>query len=103
MRWSQRYVVIMLVLTMRIGRLSESEYQVNTFEDLVNLTDREIQRILREVDSKDLAVALIGGSDDLKDRIFSNVSERVGAMILEEMESSGSVGRRDVKTRDWES
>ena len=60
-----------------------------TFGDIAKLTDREIQLILREVDTKEVSAALKGAKEDLKERIFSNVSERVGTMIKEEMEFSG--------------
>lgn len=57
-----------------------------TFEDIVKLDDRAIQLILKEVDSKDLAVALRGVGKDVQERIFSNMSERGGEMLAEEME-----------------
>jgi flagellar motor switch protein FliG len=57
-----------------------------TFEDIVKLDDRAIQLILKEVDSKDLAVALRGVGKDVQERIFSNMSERGGQMLAEEME-----------------
>ena len=75
----------------------EVRNQMFVFDDIAKLTDREIQMILREVDSKDLAVALKGGSDEMKDRIFGNMSERVGTMIQEEMEFSGPVRMSDVE------
>lgn len=75
----------------------EVRNQMFVFDDIAKLTDREIQMILREVDSKDLSVALKGGSDELKDRIFANVSERVGTMIKEEMDFSGPVRMSDVE------
>ena len=75
----------------------EVRNQMFVFDDIANLTDREIQMILREVDTKDLAVALKGGSDALQDRIFGNVSERVGTMIKEEMQFSGPVRMSDVE------
>ncbi len=56
------------------------------FEDIVKLDDRSIQMILREADQKDLALALRGVSDDVKQRILSNMSERGAEMLLEEME-----------------
>jgi len=71
--------------------------QMFVFDDIANLTDREIQLILREVDSKDLSTALKGASDEMKDRIFGNVSERVGAMMKEEMDFSGPVRMSDVE------
>ena len=71
--------------------------QMFVFDDIVNLTDREIQLILREVDSKDLSTALKGANDEMKDRIFGNVSERVGTMMKEEMQFSGPVRMTDVE------
>ena len=67
------------------------------FDDITSLTDREIQMILREVDTKDLAVALKAAGEELKDRIFANMSERVGTMLKEEMEFSGPVRMSDVE------
>ena len=52
-----------------------------TFEDVVKLDDRSIQMVLKEVDQKDLAIALRGVSEDVRARIFSNMSER-GAELL---------------------
>ena len=75
----------------------EVRNQMFVFDDIANLTDREIQLILREVDSKDLAVALKGGSEELQERIFGNVSDRVGTMIKEEMQFSGPVRMSDVE------
>jgi flagellar motor switch protein FliG len=57
-----------------------------TFEDIIKLDDRSIQLILKEVESKDLAVALRGVGKDVQERIFSNMSERGGEMLAEEME-----------------
>jgi flagellar motor switch protein FliG len=56
------------------------------FEDLVKLDDRAIQLVLREADQKDLALALRGVSDEVKDRILANMSERGAQMLVEEME-----------------
>ncbi len=75
----------------------EVRNQMFVFDDIANLTDREIQMILREVDTKDLAIALKGGSEEVQDRIFGNVSERVGTMIKEEMQFSGPVRTSDVE------
>jgi len=57
-----------------------------TFEDIVKLDDRSIQLVLKEVDSKDLSVALRGVAKEVQDRIFSNMSERGGEMLAEEIE-----------------
>ncbi len=56
------------------------------FEDIVKLDDRSIQLILREAEQKDLALALRGVSDEVKQRILANMSERGAEMLLEEME-----------------
>ncbi len=57
-----------------------------TFEDVVKLDDRSIQMVLKEVDQKDLAIALRGVSDDVRDRIFKNMSERGAEMLKEEID-----------------
>jgi len=55
------------------------------FADIAGLTDVGVQMILRNVDTKDLAIALKGAKKQIRDRIFSNVSRRVGTMLREEM------------------
>ena len=75
----------------------EVRNQMFVFDDIAKLTDREIQMVLREVDSKDLAVALKGGSEEMQDRILGNMSERVGTMLREEMAFSGPVRMSDVE------
>lgn len=67
------------------------------FEDIVLLDDRSVQRLLKEVETKDLAIALKAASEDLKSKIFSNVSERVVGMIQEEMEFMGPMRLSDVE------
>jgi len=59
------------------------------FEDILILDDKSIQLILKEVDTKELAIALKAASDELKEKIFKNVSERVATMIQEEMDYAG--------------
>ena len=66
------------------------------FEDIAKLTDREIQMILREIDTKDLTVALLGTSAELRNRFLSNLSDRVGKMISEEMAYMGPMHPRDI-------
>jgi flagellar motor switch protein FliG len=56
------------------------------FEDVTKLDDRSIQLVLREADQKDLALALRGVSNEVKDRLLQNMSERGAQMLLEEME-----------------
>jgi flagellar motor switch protein FliG len=57
-----------------------------TFEDIVKLDDRSIQLVLKDVDAKDLGLALRGVGDEVKERIFGNMSERGAEMLREEME-----------------
>ena len=57
-----------------------------TFEDVVKLDDRSIQMVLKEVDQKDLAIALRGVSEDVRARIFSNMSERGAELLKEEID-----------------
>jgi flagellar motor switch protein FliG len=66
------------------------------FEDIVKLDDRSIQRILREVDSKDLTMALKGSSEEVKNVIFKNMSKRASQIIKEELDFMGPVRVRDV-------
>ncbi len=56
------------------------------FEDIVKIDDRSIQLVLREADQKDLALALRGVSNEVRERIMQNMSERGAQMLLEEME-----------------
>ncbi len=67
------------------------------FEDITKLDDRSIQLILREADQKDLALALRGVGDDVKDRILSNMSERGAQMLVEEMEYQPPQRKRDIE------
>jgi flagellar motor switch protein FliG len=71
--------------------------QMFVFDDIANLTDKEIQMVLREVDSKDLAVALKGGSDEIQKRILGNMSERVSTSLKEEMQFAAPMRMSDVE------
>jgi flagellar motor switch protein FliG len=61
------------------------------FDDLVALDNRTIQQILREVDAKDLALALKGAKEEVKEHILKNMSSRAKAMIQEDMDVMGPV------------
>ncbi len=67
------------------------------FEDVINLDDRSIQRVLREVETKELALALKGSNDEVKEKIFANMSERAAGMLKEDMEYMGPVRAREVQ------
>lgn len=68
-----------------------------TFDDIVLLDDRAIQRVLREVDTKDLSMSLKVASDELKEALYRNMSERASGLIREEVEFMGPVRLRDVE------
>lgn len=67
------------------------------FEDIINLDDTSIRRILREVDTKDLALALKGSSQEVANRIYKNMSQRAGEMLREDIEFLGPIRLRDVE------
>ena len=67
------------------------------FEDILLLDDRAIQRVLRDVDNNDLAVALKGANEEVQNVIFKNLSKRLAAMIKEDMEYMGPVRMKDVE------
>ena len=67
------------------------------FEDILLLDDRAIQRVLRDVDKNDLAVALKGANEEVQNVIFKNLSKRLAAMIREDMEFMGPVRMKDVE------
>jgi len=67
------------------------------FEDILSLDDRAIQRVLREVDNNELAVALKSANDEVKEVIFNNLSKRLAAMIKEDMDFMGPVRMKDVE------
>ncbi len=68
------------------------------FEDITTLDDRSVQLILRQVDNKDLAVALKGVPDTVKQKIRKNMSERAGESLMEEIDLMGPVRLKDVET-----
>lgn len=67
------------------------------FEDILSLDDKSIQRVLREVDNNELAVALKGANDEVQNVIFNNLSKRLVTMIKEDMEYMGPVRMKDVE------
>lgn len=71
--------------------------QMFVFEDIVLLNDREIQLVLREVQTKDLGLALKGSNPEVVQKVMSNMSSRAGQMLKEDMEFMGPVRLRDVE------
>ncbi|MDD6734030.1 MAG: flagellar motor switch protein FliG [Lachnospiraceae bacterium] len=67
------------------------------FEDILLLDDRAIQRVLRDVDNNDLAIALKGSNEEVQNAIFNNMSKRLAVMIKEDMDFMGPVRMKDVE------
>jgi flagellar motor switch protein FliG len=66
------------------------------FEDLTLVDDRGFQKLLRKVETMELAIALKAASEEVKDKVFRNMSERAGAMLQEEMDDLGPVRMKEV-------
>ncbi|MGY0691556.1 flagellar motor switch protein FliG [Virgibacillus sp. FSP13] len=75
----------------------EIKKRMFVFEDIVILDNRAIQRVVREVDNEDLRLALKVASDEVKDIVFKNMSQRMAETFREEMEYMGPVRLRDVE------
>ncbi|GAB5466587.1 MAG: flagellar motor switch protein FliG [Candidatus Kapaibacteriales bacterium] len=67
------------------------------FEDIVLIDDKGIQRLLRDIDKKDLALSLKVADETISDKIFKNMSERAAEVIKEEIEFMGPVKLKDVE------
>jgi flagellar motor switch protein FliG len=68
-----------------------------TFDDLIQIDDRGIQMVLKEITTDDLSLALKMASDELKTKIFKNMSQRAAQILREEMEAKGAVKVSDVE------
>ena len=67
------------------------------FEDILSLDDKSIQRVLREVDNNELAIALKSANEEVQNVIFNNLSKRLATMIREDMDFMGPVRLKDVE------
>lgn len=67
------------------------------FEDIVKLDDRSVQIVLREIETRDLALALKGASEEVKQKIFKNISKRAAQLLQDELEYMGPVRLKDVE------
>lgn len=75
----------------------EIKKRMFVFEDIVMLDDRSLQLVLRDVDSKDLALALKASSSEVGEKVYKNMSKRAADMLREEIEYMGPVRIRDVE------
>ncbi|QAV32780.1 flagellar motor switch protein FliG [Fervidobacterium changbaicum] len=89
---------IMERLTYEAPELAEEiRRRMFVFEDILKLDDRSVQLVLREVNMQDLAVALKGASEELKQKIFNNMSKRAQQLLKDEIEFMGPVRVKDVE------
>ncbi|ANC76859.1 flagellar motor switch protein FliG [Fictibacillus halophilus] len=75
----------------------EIKKRMFVFEDIVTLDNRAIQRVIREVQNEDLLLALRASSEEVKEVMFNNMSQRMAENFKEEMEFMGPVRLRDVE------
>ena len=75
---------------------AEIKQKMFVFEDLILVDDRGFQKLLRKVETAELAIALKAASDEIKDKVFRNMSERAGDMLKEEIEDMGPVRMKEV-------
>ncbi len=72
------------------------------FDNIIDIDDRGIQTILREVPSEALIIALKGAGQELREKVFKNMSERAGAMLKEDLEAKGPVRLSEVEAQQKE-
>jgi len=72
------------------------------FDNILDIDDRGIQLLLREVQSESLIVALKGASPDMRDKIFKNMSQRAAEMMRDDLDSKGPVRLSEVETQQKE-
>lgn len=75
----------------------EIKKRMFVFEDIVLLDDRSLQLVLREIDNKELSLALKAASNEVANKVYKNMSKRAAEMLKEEMEFMGPVRIRDVE------
>ncbi len=89
---------IMDTLEVQDAELAEEiRKRMFVFEDIISLDSTSIQRFIREIDNKELAVALKGATEEVTNVIYSNMSKRMAEMIKEDMDFLGPVRLRDVE------
>ena len=88
----------METLEIEVPELAEEiRKKMFVFEDVLLLDDRAIQRVLRDVDNSDLALALKNTNEEVQNAIFNNLSKRLAVMIKEDMDFMGPVRMKDVE------
>jgi len=67
------------------------------FEDLVKVDDRGLQKVLRQVETRELSIALKGASEEVREKVFGNMSQRASEMLREEIDAVGAVRIKEVE------
>jgi flagellar motor switch protein FliG len=67
------------------------------FEDLIKVDDRGLQKVLRQVETRELSIALKGASEEVKAKVFRNMSQRASEMLAEEIDAVGAVRIKEVE------
>lgn len=80
-----------------VGLAEEIKKKMFVFEDIVNLDNRSIQRVIRDIENQDLQLALKASSEDVKEVIYRNMSNRMAETFKEEIQYMGPVRLRDVE------
>jgi flagellar motor switch protein FliG len=75
---------------------SQIKQRMFVFEDIILVDDRGVQKLLRKIETMELAIALKAASEEVKEKIFKNMSERAGEMLKEEIEDMGPVRMKEV-------
>jgi flagellar motor switch protein FliG len=75
----------------------EIKRRLFVFEDIIKMDDRSLQRVLREVEMKELSLALKGATEELRGKFFKNMSKRASEMLKEDMDYMGPVRVKDVE------
>ncbi len=75
---------------------SQVKQRMFVFEDILLVDDRGVQKLLRKIETMELAIALKAASEEVKEKIFKNMSERAGEMLQEEIEDMGPVRMKEV-------
>jgi len=75
---------------------AEIRQKMFVFEDIVLVDDKGLQMVLRSVETNELAMALKGGTEEVKEKIYQNMSERAAEMLKEEIDVLGAVRMKEV-------
>jgi flagellar motor switch protein FliG len=85
-------------LDLHDGELAEDiRKRLFVFDDIIKLSNQDMQRVLKEVPQNDLAIALKGAIEEVKNFVFSNISSRMKEMLVDEMDVMGPIRVRDLE------